>query len=96
MMSRVTLCLFQRQLTRVKADFDLRDGKVTKGSEPALTFACVARYRPEFFAGCTDGHYSLAPMLFAAAAEGQLGGSVYAGTWEDVGTPERLERLNNR
>jgi NDP-sugar pyrophosphorylase family protein len=35
-------------------------------------------------------------MLFAAAAEGRLGGSVYKGVWEDVGTPERLDRLNNR
>ena len=90
------LMLIPTPAYKSKGDFDLRDGKVTKISEPALTFACVARYRPEFFADCTDGRYSLAPMLFAAAAEGRLGGSVYEGVWEDVGTPERLDRLNNR
>jgi len=81
---------------RTKGDFDLVDGKVAKVSEPQLMFGCVAHYRPEFFAGSKDGRYSLAPMLFAAAAEGRLGGSVYKGVWEDVGTPERLDRLNNR
>jgi len=90
------LMLIPTPAYKSKGDFDLRDGKVTKTSEPALTFACVARYRPDFFADCTDGRYSLAPMLFAAAAEGRLGGSVYEGVWEDVGTPERLDRLNNR
>jgi MurNAc alpha-1-phosphate uridylyltransferase len=81
---------------KTKGDFDLLDGKVAKVSEPSLMFGCVAHYRPEFFAGSKDGRYSLAPLLFAAAAEGRLGGSIYAGVWEDVGTPERLHRLNNR
>ncbi len=81
---------------KTKGDFDLVGGKVAKVSEPALMFGCVARYRPEFFADSEDGRYSLGPMLFAAAAEGRLGGSVYKGVWEDVGTPERLEKLNSR
>lgn len=81
---------------KTKGDFNLVEGKVAKVSEPALMFGCVARYRPEFFAGTEDGRYSLGPMLFAAAAEGRLGGSVYKGVWEDVGTPERLEKLNSR
>jgi MurNAc alpha-1-phosphate uridylyltransferase len=29
-----------------------------------------------------------------AADEGRLGGSVYRGDWQDVGTPERLAALN--
>jgi MurNAc alpha-1-phosphate uridylyltransferase len=27
-------------------------------------------------------------------AAGQVGASLYTGRWTDVGTPERLERLN--
>jgi len=81
---------------KTKGDFDLVDGKVKRVSEPALMFGCIARYRPEFFAESKDGRYSLAPMLFAAAADNRLGGSIYSGVWEDVGTPERLERLNSR
>jgi len=90
------LVLIPTPAYKFNGDFDLLDGKIARVSEPALTFSGVARYRPEFFAGSTDGRYSLAPMLFAAAADGRLGGSVYTGVWEDVGTPERLNRLNNR
>ena len=90
------LVLVPRPEYKTKGDFDLVDGKVAMVSEPALMFGCVAQYRPEFFAGSKDGRYSLAPMLFTAAADGRLGGSVYKGVWEDVGTPERLDRLNSR
>jgi MurNAc alpha-1-phosphate uridylyltransferase len=77
-----------------RGDFDLADGRITKGDEPAWTFSGLALYRPEFFAGVEQGRFPLAPLLFAAAERGQLSGEVYRGRWEDVGTLERLERLN--
>lgn len=76
-------------------DFDLADGRVRNGEDAEFTFSGVAVYRPEFFANCTPGRFPLAPMLRAAADAGQLGGSVYAGLWRDVGTPERLTELNS-
>jgi MurNAc alpha-1-phosphate uridylyltransferase len=79
-----------------KGDFDLIDGMVRNGTEPACTFSGVARYRPEFFAGAGDGRFSVAPMLRQAADDGRLSGSIYSGAWEDVGTPERLAELNRR
>jgi MurNAc alpha-1-phosphate uridylyltransferase len=33
-------------------------------------------------------------LLRRAMAAGQVGASLYTGRWTDVGTPERLERLN--
>ncbi len=77
-----------------RGDFDLEDGRVVDSDNPALTFSGVAVYRPEFFASCVAGRFPLAPMLKAAARAGQLGGSLYEGLWEDVGTPERLAELN--
>jgi MurNAc alpha-1-phosphate uridylyltransferase len=77
-----------------RGDFDLVDGKVRKASEPAWTFSGMAFYRPEFFAGLEQGRFPLAPLLFAAADRGQLSGEIYSGVWEDVGTRERLARLN--
>ncbi len=75
-------------------DFDLRAGRVLDNDNPELTFSGVAIYDPRFFAGCEPGRFPLAPMLKDAANAGRVGGSVYEGVWEDVGTPERLADLN--
>lgn len=75
---------------RETGDFALQDGKVSNAGNRDLTFSGIAFYRPEFFAGAPGGRFSVVPMMRAAADRGQLEGSVYEGTWEDVGTPERL------
>lgn len=77
-----------------QGDFDLVDGFVENSDEPGLTFSGVALYRPEFFRDCLPGRFPLAPLLRAAADARRLGGELYKGTWEDVGTRERLQRLN--
>jgi MurNAc alpha-1-phosphate uridylyltransferase len=79
-----------------KGDFDLHNDRVRFAEDPGLTFSGIARYRPSFFAGANDGHFPLAPMLFEAAKRGRLGGSLYEGVWEDVGSAERLALLNTR
>ncbi len=75
---------------REGGDFDLENGRIRSGELQALTFSGVAVYRPEFFAGCEAGRFSIVPMLRRAADEDLLGGSIYQGHWADVGTPERL------
>lgn len=79
-----------------KGDFDLHNGRVRFADNPGLTFSGVARYRPEFFAGASEGRYSLAPMLFEAAKRGQLRGNLFEGVWEDIGSPDRLALVNRR
>ena len=79
---------------RSHGDFDRVDGLVRNGEQPEYMFGCVAIYRPEFFADCEPGRFSLVPMMLAAADAGQLSGSVYEGRWADVGTPQRLAALN--
>ena len=78
---------------RAHGDFDIDEGLIRNGPEPAYTFSGVAIYRPEFFDGCEAGRFPLAPMLREAADRGQLTGSLYEGRWADVGTPERLAAL---
>lgn len=75
-------------------DFDLINGHIRNGNTPGFTFSGVAVYRPEFFAECEAGRFSVVPMLRAAADAGKLRGSLYAGLWRDVGTPHRLNELN--
>lgn len=80
---------------RAAGDFDLEDGLVRNGAQ-RHTFSGVAIYRPEFFADCVPGRFSIAPMLRASADAGHLSGSLYDGEWADVGTPERLAALDRR
>ena len=79
---------------RDSGDFNLENGRIRNGDSPLLTFSGVSMYRPEFFAGCEAGRFSIVPLLRAAADNGRLQGSFYDGLWSDVGTPERLEAAN--
>ncbi|MGI9199578.1 MAG: nucleotidyltransferase family protein [Woeseiaceae bacterium] len=81
---------------KAKGDFDAVDGRLRNGPERPYTFSGVAVYRPEFFADCTPGRFSIVSMLRAAADADQLAADVYSGSWTDVGTVERLESLNRQ
>ena len=77
-----------------QGDFCL-DGDVihNPGHGKTLTFSGIAVYRGVLFAGCQPGHFPLAPLLRRAIDAGQVTGQHYLGMWLDVGTPERLELL---
>ncbi len=82
-----------------RGDFGLRDGLATSGGEPRFTYSTIGLYRRSFFDampwGNPDGHKAaLAPMLRRAMDNGQVSAELYDGRWTDVGTPERLARLN--
>jgi MurNAc alpha-1-phosphate uridylyltransferase len=62
----------------------------------ALTYAGIAVYHPQFFAGARAGKLALRPLLDAAIASDQVAGEHFAGHWVDVGTPERLRKLDAR
>jgi len=94
--SSAELVLVPTPAHKPKGDFDLVDGRTRNADQPALTYSGIARYRPSFFLGTEAGRFSVAPMLRAAADAGALGGRLYEGAWDDVGTPERLDALNRR
>lgn len=75
-------------------DFALAGNRVRNSGDAMYTFSGVSIYRPEFFDECGPGRFSVVPMLRAAADADRMSGSVYAGLWRDVGTPERLAELN--
>jgi len=66
------------------------------GAPQRFTFSGIAVYRSEFFAGVAAGRQPLLPLLRRAAAAGRLRGRLYQGLWSDVGTPDRLQQLDER
>ncbi|HKY02235.1 MAG TPA: nucleotidyltransferase family protein [Burkholderiales bacterium] len=78
-----------------RGDFVLSDGRVRNSGGDMLTFAGIGLYRPQLFASVKVGNKAQsAPLLRAAADEGRVTGEHFRGTWQDIGTPERLDSLN--
>src|SRR5690606_17297295 len=65
-----------------------------EGNGPRLTWTGLRVLHPALFEGCTDGVFSIVPLLKNAMSAGLVTGEYYAGRWLDVGTPERLLEAN--
>jgi MurNAc alpha-1-phosphate uridylyltransferase len=59
------------------------------------TFSGIGYYTKELFQNLEYGKQALAPLLFSAVDKKRLTTEYYAGQWYDIGTPERLNSLNN-
>jgi N-acetyl-alpha-D-muramate 1-phosphate uridylyltransferase len=80
-----------------KGDFSLRDGMVGDDPGARYTYSGVALMKPALVAPVTPGDKApLAPLLYDAARRGKLGGELYQGLWQDVGTIERLAELEGQ
>jgi MurNAc alpha-1-phosphate uridylyltransferase len=76
-----------------RGDFGLEGDRIIDRDSDRFTYSGVGVYRPEFFAGCSDGRFPLLPLLKRAIAAGRLHGELHRGQWCDVGTAERLASL---
>ncbi len=76
-------------------DFGLQHGRVTDCA-PKLTFSGIGLYQSALFADIARGTKApLAPLLRAQIALDKVSGEHFTGHWVDVGTPQRLEQLDN-
>ncbi len=88
------LVLVPNPAHRAQGDFSLRGDAVGNQGAPRYTYAGVAVVSPSLVAGVAQGEKApLAPLLRAAADRGMIGGELYQGRWQDVGTAERLAEL---
>jgi MurNAc alpha-1-phosphate uridylyltransferase len=78
-----------------QGDFGLERGLALSAAASRYTFSGIAMYREAFFAGCTDGVFPLKPLLLRSMAAKRCSAELYRGVWEDVGTAERLQRIND-
>lgn len=90
--ARAHLVLTDNPPQHPHGDFYLRpDGRVrAEGVGAKLTWTGLRVLHPRLFDGCSDGVFSIVPLLKSAMAEGLVTGEYYGGQWLDVGTPERL------
>lgn len=90
------LVLVDNPAHHVEGDFTLNGDAVALNGEVKLTFSGIGIYHPALFDDVTPGQPAkLAPLLRAAMAE-KVTGEYFSGTWEDIGTPERLEQLHGQ
>ena len=64
------------------------------GDDATLTYSGIGVYSPQMFAQVLDEVCPLRPLLQMACAGGRVSGARYDGQWEDIGTPQRLDALN--
>lgn len=74
-------------------DFQLSDGRVSQSGTSKLTYSGIGIYRKALFDGCLAGKFPLAPLLRTAMKRHRVSGELLNGEWIDVGTPQRLQRL---
>jgi N-acetyl-alpha-D-muramate 1-phosphate uridylyltransferase len=89
------LVMTDNPLQHPSGDFYLRDGLLSEAGEgKKLTWTGLRVINPILFAGCSDGMFSIVPLLKQAMAKGLVSGEYYGGRWFDIGTPERLQQIN--
>lgn len=80
-----------------QGDFSFDGGRLGLNGERRLTFSGVAVYAPALFADIIPGTAAkLAPWLRQAIGQGAASAEYHRGIWHDVGTPQRLEALNQQ
>jgi MurNAc alpha-1-phosphate uridylyltransferase len=102
------LVLVDNPAQHPNGDFTLdHEGRVHGDSGPRLTYAGIGVYRSALFDGwrtiigdapgvdATPPRFKLPPLLQAAMLRGGVSGEHHRGRWTDVGTPERLSRLDD-
>ena len=91
------LVLVDNPAHHADGDFALRDGQVMLTGDNKLTFSVIVIYQAQLFHAVSPGVATkLAPILRQAMQEGKVSGEYFPGKWIDVGTPERLEFLDQQ
>ena len=67
--------------------------RIENGGQAMATFSGVSILTPALFEACLPGRFPLGPLLREAVNQSKVGGEFYSGQWVDVGTPQRLQRV---
>ena len=94
------LVLVDNPPQHLKGDFILSNGLAytfeQEQSGEALTYSGIAVLDPQMFVGLENGKRALAPLLKQAMQQQQVSAEKMQAVWVDVGTPERLQQLDQQ
>ncbi len=91
------LVLVDNPIHHPQGDFGLdSEGRVVETTSEKFTFSGIGLYHADLFRNTPPGKSKLAPLLREAMKDNQVSGQYYSGFWMDIGTPERLQALDNR
>ena len=94
--SLVHLVLVDNPEHHPEGDFSLNGTKVQLEGNNKLTFSGVGAYQPGLFNGLLSHKPAkLAPLLHSAINDQKISGEHFHGVWIDVGTPARLDFLDD-
>ncbi|HAF00760.1 MAG TPA: mannose-1-phosphate guanylyltransferase [Methylophilaceae bacterium] len=80
-----------------QGDFALQEYKLYAEGAIKLTFSGIGVYSPALFKDIARGQAAkLAPLLKAAMQQNLVTGEHYQGIWHDIGTPERLQAIDQQ
>ena len=91
-----TLYLVPKPEWREKADFSLSKWRVVESEIPEYLYAGIALYHPKILDEAKVEKFSIVPRLKSAISKNLVGGILFSGEWDDVGTPDRLSSLQSK
>jgi len=91
-----TLYLVQKPGWREKGDFSLSKSRVVESERPEYLYAGIALYHPKILDEAKVEKFSIVPRLKSAISKNLVGGILFSGEWDDVGTPDRLSSLQSK
>ena len=91
-----TLFLVPKPGWREKGDFSLSNSRVVESERPEYLYAGIALYHPKILDEAKVEKFSIVPRLKSAISKNLVGGILFSGEWDDVGTPDRLSALQSK
>jgi len=79
----------------VKGDFGFMDSTLSNTAKYMYTFSGIAYYHPSFFDTVELQKIPLAPLLRKAIDKNEISAKIFKKMWHDIGTPSRLQEINN-
>ena len=92
--SEAHLVLVDNPEHNTEGDFSLNDNIVKNLGPKMLTYSGIGIYTKSLFKGYAPGKRSLAPILREKIDANHISAEHYLGQWTDVGTIERLKKLD--
>jgi len=90
------LILIENPPHNKKGDFALSENLIKNTSKKMYTFSGIGLYSIDFFSGQKQGAAPLAPIIRNKCENNFVSGEIYNGRWTDVGTIERLQKLEKQ